>query len=61
MHFIIWKKVFGLGEKKCSIWWNLVKENEDKLWKLMIMKKYNQIENKIDFLLNELEEANIIK
>ena len=55
------EKVFGLGEKKCSIWWNLVKENEDKLWKLMIMKKYNQIENKIDFLLNELEEANIIK
>ena len=55
------EKVFGLGEEKCNIWWNLVEENEDKLWKLMMMRKYNQIENKLDFLLNELEEANIIK
>lgn len=55
------EKVFGLGEEKCIIWWKLVEENEDKLWKLMIMKKYNQIENKLDFLLNELEEASIIK
>ncbi len=55
------EKLFGLDEKKCSIWWELVEEHENKLWKLMIMKKYNQIENKLDFLLNELEEANIIK
>lgn len=55
------EKLFGLDEKKCSIWWELVEEHENKLWKLMIMKKYNQIENKLDFLLNELEESNIIK
>lgn len=51
------EKLFGLSEEKCDIWWKLIIENEEKLWKLMMMKKYNQIENKLDFLANKLEEA----
>lgn len=54
-------KLFGIDEEKSEIWWELVIENEDKLWKIMMMKKYDQIENKLDFLLNGLEEANIMK
>lgn len=55
------EKLFGLSEEKCEIWWKVIEENEDKLWKIMMMKKYNQIDKKLDFILNELESVDIIR
>ena len=47
---------FGLDEEKCGFWWNLVKENEDRLWKIMVMRKMNFIENKLSRMLELIEE-----
>ncbi|MCI8919837.1 MAG: hypothetical protein HFH29_13995 [Eubacterium sp.] len=47
---------FGLCAEKCDIWWKLVKENEDRLWKIMIMRKMNLMENKVNKLLDYIQE-----
>ncbi len=47
---------FGLHSEKCEIWWNLVKENEDRLWKIMLMRRVNFIENKLNHLLDCIQD-----
>lgn len=49
-------KHFGLNVEKCEIWWELVKGNEDKLWKIILMRKMNSIENRLNQLFEYIEE-----
>ncbi|MBO5239627.1 MAG: hypothetical protein J6B50_12760 [Lachnospiraceae bacterium] len=48
-------RIFGLSKERCEIWWKLVESNSEKLWKILLMKKYTRIENKLDHLLECLE------
>ena len=50
------KKIFGLDEKHCKIWWEYISVNEEKLWRIMLMKKYSRIENKLDYVIDEIEK-----
>lgn len=47
---------FGIDADKCEVWWELVKNNEARLWKNVFMRKMNNIENKINQLLEYIEE-----
>lgn len=50
------QKLFGISGKQCEHWWNIVNQNEEKLWRIMLMKQYSRLENKIDIILENLEE-----
>lgn len=50
------KRVFGVKESYCDVWWKIIKENEDKLWKIMMMKQNRRIENKLNHLLEIIDE-----
>mgnify|MGYP003478043941 CR=1 FL=1 len=47
---------FGINEQQCEIWWPLIQENEEKLWRILLMKQYTRIEGKLNRLLSEIEE-----
>ena len=32
------KKCFGIDESHCTIWWKMVQEKEEKLWRIMLMR-----------------------
>lgn len=53
------KKVFGIKESYCGIWWELIEKYEDKLWKIMIMKKCERIDNKLEYVMNAIEELKV--
>lgn len=55
------QRLFGIRESQCELWWNIVEQNEEKLWRIMLMKQYNRIENKINAILEQLEEKESIK
>lgn len=48
--------MFEIEEAYCEIWWKYVKENQDKLWKIMMMKRCKNLEIKLELLL-ELMDA----
>ena len=50
------ERVFGVKESYCDVWWKIIKENEDKLWKIMMMKQNRRIENKLNHLLEIIDE-----
>lgn len=50
------QKIFGIKEDYCVIWWDIVNKYEDKLWRIMMMKKYDDIENKLEYIVNIMEE-----
>ena len=50
------EKMFGLKEIYCEIWWKLVEQNEESLWKIMLVKRYNRIENKLEQIISSLED-----
>ncbi|MCI8884589.1 MAG: hypothetical protein HFG87_01245 [Dorea sp.] len=50
------EKMFGIKESRCEIWWDMVIENEEKLWRIMMMKQYSRIENKLNHLLEVIDE-----
>ena len=50
------KEIFGIKEDYCVIWWDIVNKYEDKLWRIMMMKKYDDIENKLEYIVNIMEE-----
>lgn len=45
--------VFGLDNKYTDVLWNLIEKNEDRMWKIMFMRKLQRIEQKIDILFEE--------
>lgn len=47
------EKVFGLDADKCGIWWELVQNNEERLWKIMMMRKIHSLENRLDRLVED--------
>lgn len=49
-------RVFGIKEEYCEVWWNLIKKNEEKIWKIMLMKQYRRMENRLNRLLDVIEE-----
>ena len=51
------QKIFGIKEDYCVIWWDIVNKYEDKLWRIMMMKKYDDIENKLEYIVNIMEES----
>lgn len=53
------EQIFGLCKEKSEVWWELVKKNEDRLWKIVMMMKCNRIEEKLNYVLNELEDTAI--
>lgn len=50
------ERMFGIKNSYCELWWKLIEENEDKIWKIMIMKQYSRTENKLNHLLDLMEE-----
>lgn len=50
------ESMFGIKDSYCEFWWNLIEKNEDKIWKIMIMKQYSRMENKLNQLLELIEE-----
>lgn len=44
---------FKLREEQISILWNLIEENRDEMWKVMLMRKLCRVEQKLDALLVE--------
>lgn len=49
------KRIFGIEREYCIKWLKLIEENEDRLWKIMLMKRFNKIENKLDELLDKMD------
>ena len=49
------ERIFGIKKQYCVKWLPFIKEHEDRLWKIMLMKKYNRIENKLDELLDKMD------
>lgn len=50
------QEMFGISSKRCTEWWELIKANEEKLWKIMFTKRHSRIEKKLNTLLEMLEE-----
>lgn len=50
------ERMFGIKNSYCELWWKLIEKNEDKIWKIMIMKQYSRMENKLNHLLDLMEE-----
>lgn len=50
------ERMFGIKASYCEIWWDLIEKNEDKIWKIMIMRQYSRMENKLNHLLDLIEE-----
>lgn len=50
------ERMFGVKASYCELWWDLIEENEDKIWKIMIMRQYSRMENKLNHLLDLIEE-----
>lgn len=50
------ERIFGLTESYCEILWELIEQNEDKLWKIMMMKQSRRIETKLNHLLEMIDE-----
>lgn len=42
------KHMFGLDSEKCERWHSLLKGNEDQLWRILIMQKISDIEDRLD-------------
>ena len=43
-------RMFGLDREKCEKWHNLLKGNEEQLWRIMTMQRINDIEERLDQL-----------
>lgn len=50
------EKMFGIDESHCTIWWEMVQEKEEKLWRIMLMRKCDRIDRKLEYLMDEIEE-----
>ena len=50
------KRMFGLEQEKIQIWGDLVKAYEEKLWRVMMMQKLADMEEKLDFILEQIEK-----
>lgn len=48
-------RMFEIEESYCEIWWKYVKENQDKLWKIMMMKRCKNLEIKLELLLKLMD------
>lgn len=51
------KKMFGIDERHCTIWWDMVQEKEERLWRVMLMRKCDRIDRKLEYLIDEIEEV----
>lgn len=49
-------EMFGIKEDFCEKWWEYIEVNEEKLWRIMVTKKFSQIENKLDRILEAIED-----
>lgn len=49
------ERMFDVKEEYCEIWWDLIEKNEEKIWKIMMMKQYRKMENKLNYLLDIIE------
>ena len=49
-------RMFEMEESYCEVWWQYVKENEDKLWRIIMMKNYKTLEGKMEILLQLVKE-----
>lgn len=50
------ERTFGIKREYSKRWLYLIKDHEDKLWKIMLMKRFNRIENKLDELLDKMDD-----
>lgn len=50
------ERMFDIKASYCELWWDLIEKNEDKIWKIMIMRQYSRMENKLNHLLDLIEE-----
>lgn len=50
------ERMFGIKEHQCEVWWRLIEKNEEKIWRIMIVKQCSRIENKLNHLLEIVDE-----
>lgn len=50
------QETFRIEKKYCLEWLQLIEGNEDRLWKRMIVRRYKRIENKLDEILDRMDE-----
>lgn len=48
------QELFCMQEGFCEVLWNQIQKNEERLWRIMLMKQYDRIENKCNQLLEVL-------
>lgn len=46
-------KMFGIDESHCTIWWKMVQEKAEKLWRIMLMR---MLRNDCEEYQNEREK-----
>lgn len=50
------EKIFGIERRYCEYFWKLFQQNEEKIWRFMMMKQYSRINNKLNHIIDILEE-----
>lgn len=50
-------RMFEMEESYCEVWWQYIKENEEKLWRIIMMKNYKNLESKVEILLQSILEG----
>lgn len=50
------ERLFGIRKQYCGIWSEYIERNADKIWKIMLMKRYNRIENKLNQILESIND-----
>lgn len=50
------ERMFGIKESYCEILWRQYEGNEERIWRIMMMKQYSRIENKLNYLLEMRED-----
>ena len=51
------ENIFALEKEYVNIWVKMMSDNEEKLWKIMLMRKYCKLEEKIDKVLDYFEQS----
>lgn len=42
------KKIFGIDNEKCSVWIKMIRNAEDKIWRLLLMQRIDKIEERLE-------------
>ena len=50
------ERIFGVKKSCCEYWCKIVQKNEEKLWKIMMMKQSRRMEDKLNYILEIIDK-----